>query len=115
MRNVTGGAALAALLLAGCNTPNPGPTAYHPPYVAATAQPANASVLGQPGAPPAFDKNGLANYDSQGNYVGAHGVGTLVDNPDVPQPKLDPVHQDVKNIDDAMCKSIKAGDPNASC
>jgi hypothetical protein len=32
--------------------------------------------------PPAFDLYGNANYDQNGTYIGGHGVGALVDNPD---------------------------------
>ncbi len=45
-------------------------------------------------APPAFDRYGNANYDSNGAYTGGHGVGTKVDNPDaassmgVPSPSM---------------------------
>lgn len=31
-----------------------------------------------------FDKDGNPNYDENGNYIGGHGVGTMVDNPDAP-------------------------------
>lgn len=31
-----------------------------------------------------FDKDGNPNYDENGNYIGGHGVGTRVDNPDAP-------------------------------
>ncbi|MEN5106057.1 hypothetical protein ACFW0F_09245 [Brucella anthropi] len=33
---------------------------------------------------PQFDKDGNPNFDTQGNYVGCHGVGCEVDNPDNP-------------------------------
>jgi hypothetical protein len=33
-------------------------------------------------APPAFDRNGNANYDSNGTYIGGHGIGTTVDSPE---------------------------------
>jgi len=33
-------------------------------------------------APPAFDRYGQANYEASGTYIGGHGVGTQVDNPD---------------------------------
>ena len=42
--------------------------------------------------PPAFDKYGNANYDSSGTYIGGHGVGTIVDDPDASTtsaPKID--------------------------
>ncbi len=31
---------------------------------------------------PQFDKDGNPNFDTQGNYIGCHGVGCQVDNPD---------------------------------
>lgn len=31
---------------------------------------------------PAFDKNGNPNFDAQDNYIGCHGVGCMVDDPD---------------------------------
>lgn len=31
-----------------------------------------------------FDKDGNPNFDTDGNYQGAHGLGALVDNPDTP-------------------------------
>ncbi len=68
--------------------------------------------------PPAFDRNGNANYDANGNYVGGHGVGTLVDSPDKPAPPQTPtdmVKSEQQKIDDSMCKEIRAGDPNAAC
>lgn len=34
---------------------------------------------------PQFDKNGNPNFDANGNYVGPHGTGALVDNPDAGQ------------------------------
>ena len=33
-------------------------------------------------APSAFDRYGNANYDANGTYIGGHGIGTQVDNPD---------------------------------
>lgn len=33
---------------------------------------------------PQFDKDGNPNFDTQGNYVGCHGAGCGVDNPDNP-------------------------------
>ena len=33
-------------------------------------------------APPAFDRYGNANFDANGTYIGGHGIGTQVDNPD---------------------------------
>jgi hypothetical protein len=31
---------------------------------------------------PQFDRNGEPNFDTEGNYIGGHGLGTLVDSPD---------------------------------
>jgi hypothetical protein len=51
--------------------------------------------------PPAYDRYGMANYDQDGNYIGAHGIGTLVDNPDVPGDPAALVEQDQADIDAA--------------
>lgn len=31
---------------------------------------------------PQFDRDGNPNFDTKGNYIGCHGVGCMVDNPD---------------------------------
>jgi hypothetical protein len=31
---------------------------------------------------PQYDKDGNPNFDTQGNYIGCHGIGCKVDNPD---------------------------------
>ncbi|TPN48230.1 MULTISPECIES: hypothetical protein [unclassified Mesorhizobium] len=31
---------------------------------------------------PQYDKDGNPNFDTQGNYIGCHGIGCQVDNPD---------------------------------
>ncbi|OWJ75548.1 hypothetical protein CDV49_16710 [Haematobacter genomosp. 1] len=31
---------------------------------------------------PQFDSDGNPNFDTQGNYIGCHGIGCVVDNPD---------------------------------
>ncbi|SMO36733.1 hypothetical protein [Paracoccus laeviglucosivorans] len=31
---------------------------------------------------PQFDKNGNPNFDTEGNWIGCHGIGCMVDNPD---------------------------------
>lgn len=31
-----------------------------------------------------FDRNGNPNYDENGGYIGGHGLGTTIDNPDAP-------------------------------
>lgn len=67
--------------------------------------------------PPRFDRNGNANFDSSGAYIGGHGIGTLVDSPDKPGP-MSPtgtVRQDMNSIDDSICRSRKAIDPTAVC
>ncbi len=77
---------LCGFVLAACGPTN-GPSAgalQHP--VVTTTPPLGPSPGPTPAqsgpAPPAFDRYGNANYDSSGVYVGGHGVGTLVDNPD---------------------------------
>lgn len=40
---------------------------------------ANASVID---TRPQYDKDGNPNFDTQGNYIGCHGIGCEVDNPD---------------------------------
>lgn len=73
-----------ALLVAACGPSGPSPAGYMP--IAATTPPLNANTgptMSKSGpAPPAFDRYGQANYDATGSYIGGHGVGTLVDNPD---------------------------------
>jgi len=67
------------LALAGCGGP---PTAYQQPVT--TATPSNTGpTMSESGAPPpAYDRYGVANYDASGTYVGGHGIGATVDNPD---------------------------------
>jgi hypothetical protein len=74
-------AALCALMVCGCGPTSPSPAAYQHPV---TLPPANAGpTMSESGpAPPAFDRYGQANYDSNGTYIGGHGIGTTVDNPD---------------------------------
>ncbi len=107
--------------LCGCGPSGPSATAYQRPVVT-TTPPLGANTGPTPAqsgsAPPAFDRYGNANYDSSGAYIGGHGVGTLVDNPDRPAPPQTPsdmVKADQQKIDDSMCKSMKAADPNAPC
>lgn len=71
---VVGLLVLAGFLLSGCSGGGPAPLVVATPAV----QPAGTT-------PPPFDKQGNANYDASGNYIGPHGVGQLVgpgDNPD---------------------------------
>ena len=74
--------ALFGLLAAGCGPSGPAPAAYKNPPM--TPLPANSGpTISEAGpAPPAFDRYGQANYDSSGAYIGGHGIGTTVDNPD---------------------------------
>ncbi len=121
-RNAAYALLICAFGLAGCGPTNsPSAVAYQHPVVTTTpplgANPGPTPAQSGP-APPAFDRYGNANYDFGGTYVGGHGVGTLVDNPDMParpQTPSEMVKSDQQNIDNAMCKEIKAGDPNAAC
>ena len=111
-----------AMGLAACGPTNgPSSVAVQRPIVTTTpplgAPPGPSQGASGP-APPAFDRYGNANYDSNGAYIGGHGVGTLVDNPDMPKPPQTPsdmVRSEQQKIDNSMCKEIKAGDPNAAC
>jgi hypothetical protein len=67
--------------------------------------------------PPEYDRYGRANYDSDGNYIGGHGIGTLVDDPDLPAPAggsggdvSDLVRQDAAQIDSAVQTEVDAAD-----
>jgi hypothetical protein len=73
-------AIVCALAVTGCGPTGPSPAAYHPAATPAANPGPTMSEAGP--APPTFDRYGQANYDSSGAYVGGHGVGTLVDNPD---------------------------------
>jgi hypothetical protein len=73
-------AIVCALAVTGCGPTGPSPAAYHPAATPAANPGPTMSEAGP--APPAFDRYGQANYDSSGAYIGSHGVGTLVDNPD---------------------------------
>ncbi|TIN22093.1 MAG: hypothetical protein E5Y31_19060 [Mesorhizobium sp.] len=105
--------AATSIAVSGCGPTNPPPYAgYHQPVVSSTQAQSGTR-------PPKFDKNGNANYDANGNYIGGHGVGTLVDSPEnsspAPTSPSDLVRQDQADIDNAICKSMKAADPNAVC
>ena len=77
--------AACGLILAGCGPSGPSPAAYKP---VVTAPPPGSTAntgptMSEAGpAPPAFDRYGAANYDANGTYIGGHGIGTQVDNPD---------------------------------
>jgi hypothetical protein len=65
--------------------------------------------------PPAYDRYGRANYDDAGNYIGAHGIGALVDDPDLTPSSgggsaSDMVRQDAANIDAAVQSGVDAAD-----
>jgi hypothetical protein len=73
--------ALCAVLVTGCGPSGPSPAAYHP---AVAPLPRNTGpTMSEAGpAPPAVDRYGQANYDASGAYIGGHGIGATVDNPD---------------------------------
>jgi hypothetical protein len=73
--------ALCALFMTGCGPSGPSPAAYHPAIAPLPANPGPTMSEAGP-APPAFDRYGQANYDASGAYIGGHGIGTTVDNPD---------------------------------
>ena len=73
--------AAGALGLAACGpTRGPSGAAVQSPVMATT--PPGPTQAESGAAPPAFDRYGNANYDSNGAYQGGHGIGTQVDNPD---------------------------------
>jgi hypothetical protein len=75
-----------AAVLSGCGPSGPQPQAgFNRPVVnAMTPSDGNTGpTMSEAGpAPPAFDRYGNANFDANGTYVGGHGIGTQVDNPD---------------------------------
>jgi hypothetical protein len=77
---------LCAAALAGCGPSGPQPQAgfnQHPVLTTAPPSANTGPTMSESGpAPPAFDRYGNANFDSNGTYTGGHGIGTLVDNPD---------------------------------
>jgi hypothetical protein len=79
----------AALGLAACQgaarqSAPIGQPVYQPPsgYAAQPTYTPPTGAVGSTAPPPAFDKNGNANYDANGTYIGGHGVGTTVDSPE---------------------------------
>ncbi len=104
VRACLAGLAVAALL-AGC-----GPVGYAPPVAAAPYQ-------GSTMPPPALDRNGRPNYDANGQYVGGHGIGTLVDDPDrappPPRTPSDMVRQEQDKVDRSVCQGLHVGEPDA--
>jgi len=88
--------AAGALGLAACGpTKGPSGMAVQNPVVTTTpplGSPPGPTQAESGAAPPAFDRYGNANYDSNGAYQGGHGIGTQVDNPDASSmgmPKVD--------------------------
>jgi hypothetical protein len=75
-----------AIALSGCGPSGPSPQAGFNQPAAFATPPLNANTgptMSEAGpAPPAFDRYGNANFDSNGTYTGGHGNGTQVDNPD---------------------------------
>jgi hypothetical protein len=74
---------VCAVGLSGCGPSAPPQASFNKPAVA-SAPPINPGPTQAESGPqpPAFDRYGNANFDNQGTYIGGHGVGTLVDNPD---------------------------------
>jgi hypothetical protein len=72
--------------LSACGPSGPPPQAgFNHPIVNTMAPLNTGPTMSEAGpAPPAVDRYGNANFDSNGTYIGGHGVGTLVDNPDQP-------------------------------
>jgi hypothetical protein len=75
-----------AIALSGCGPSGPPPQAgFNRPAAFTTPMPSvnTGPTMSEAGpAPPAFDRYGNANFDSNGTYTGGHGIGTQVDNPD---------------------------------
>lgn len=65
------------------------------------------NYYGRP-VPQPYDRYGMPNYDSKGRYDGGHGIGLLVDNPDIGRHRRD-TSQDV---DPTVQKFDKDGNPN---
>jgi hypothetical protein len=107
-------AALCALIVSGCGPSGPSPSAYQRPVAPPSAS-AGPTMSESGPAPPAIDRYGQANYDASGNYIGGHGVGTLVDNPDqtsfgIPKSNF----PDVSNMHCAGSTGANAGTMNCS-
>ena len=80
--------ALSAVSLAACNPP---PQSAMTRPAIPMAAPATGPTMSEAGpAPMAFDRNGNANYDSNGTYIGGHGIGTMVDSPEDPTKSMIP-------------------------
>jgi hypothetical protein len=101
-------ASVAVMLsLASCGPALPGAT-YTPP----------APYQGSTAPPPALDRNGNPNYNASGQYVGGHGIGTLVDsperaNPPPPSTPSDMVREEQRKVDRAVCQGVNVGNPSA--
>jgi hypothetical protein len=110
---------VCGFVIAGCG-PTGGPSGMavqHP--VVTTTPPLGANPGPTPAqsgsAPPAFDRYGNANYDSSGAYIGGHGIGTQVDNPDATTmgiPKAD--MPDISSMHCTGSSGANAGTMNCS-
>jgi hypothetical protein len=74
--------ALCALFMTGCGPSGPSPSAYSHPAIAPLPANTGPTMSEAKPAPPAVDRYGQANSDASGAYIGGHGIGTPVDNPD---------------------------------
>jgi hypothetical protein len=67
--------------------------------------------------PPPLDRNGNQNYDASGQYIGGHGIGTLVDSPEhanaPPSTPSDIVRGEQQKVDRAICQGVNVGNPSA--
>ena len=104
---------LCGFSLAACGPTNgPSGGALRQPVV--TTTPPLGPTPAQSGRAPAFDRYGNANYDPSGAYIGGHGVGTLVDNPDASTmgiPKVETPKIDMPDISKMNCTGSSG--PNA--
>jgi hypothetical protein len=72
---------------------------------------------GSTAPPPPLDRNGNANYDASGQYIGGHGIGTLVDSPErtnaSPPTPSDMVRGEQQKVDRQVCQALNIGNPSA--
>lgn len=72
---------------------------------------------GSTAAPPPLDRNGNPNYDTSGQYIGGHGIGTLVDSPErantEPPTPSEMVREEQHKVDRAICQGVNVGNPSA--
>lgn len=109
-------AIVASFGLAACGpTAGPQGVAVQQPIVTTTPPlgvPPGPTQAASGPAPPAFDRNGAANYNSNGVYIGGHGVGTQVDNPDASNMGIPNV--DMSHMHCAGSSIANAGSMNCS-